>query len=117
MFMVPKFKVSFGFEVSQVLKDLGMELPFNGDADFTGMALGLNGRCDLSLNRMHHKASIEVDEDGAEADAATAVVFQMQQCSIRPVNFVADHPFMFAVVEDLSGAVLFLGHVVNPLNA
>ncbi|KAH7690658.1 Serpin family protein [Dioscorea alata] len=115
MFMVPKFKVSFGFEASQVLKDLGMELPFDGNADFTGMALGLDGRCDLFFHRVHHKASIEVDEDGAEADAATAVVFQMQCCR-RPVNFVADHPFMFAVVEDLSGAVLFLGHVVNPLN-
>ncbi|KAJ0967205.1 hypothetical protein J5N97_024122 [Dioscorea zingiberensis] len=114
-FMLPKFKVSFGFEASEVLEDLGLKMPFSKYADFTGMASGLDGLC---LGKVHHKASIEVDEDGAEVAAATEVGYFLGmclECTPTRVNFVADHPFLFAVIEDQSGVVLFLGHVVNPL--
>jgi serpin B len=77
------------------------------------MVTGGNG---LRISGVYHKATIEVDELGTVAAAATAVC--MQQCARvprPPVDFVADRPFMFAIVEERSGVALFLGHVVNPL--
>jgi serpin B len=65
---------------------------------------------------VYHKATVEVDEVGTVAAAATAVC--LQQCGRMgppPVDFVADRPFLFTIVEEVSGVVLFLGHVVNPL--
>lgn len=64
---------------------------------------------------VYHQATIEVDELGTVAAASTAVVMMQKGSSLPPVDFVADRPFLFAVVEELTGAVLFLGHVVNPL--
>jgi serpin B len=77
------------------------------------MVSGGNGLC---ISGVYHKATVEVDEVGTVAAAATAVC--MQQCarmSPPPVDFVADRPFLFTIVEEVSGVVLFLGHVVNPL--
>ncbi|CAO2193005.1 unnamed protein product [Urochloa humidicola] len=111
-FMVPKFKFTFEFEASEDMKELRVTRAFSG-GDFSGMVAGGNG---LFISGVYHKATIEVDELGTVAAAATAVVFQ--QClRVRPppVDFVADRPFLFAIVEERSGVVMFLGHVVNPL--
>ncbi|CAL1408554.1 unnamed protein product [Linum trigynum] len=63
---------------------------------------------------MFHKAFVEVNEEGTEAAASTAPRF-IRQCGRRnPPSFVADHAFMFTIVEERSGIVLFLGAVVNP---
>ncbi|KAF0897902.1 hypothetical protein E2562_001613 [Oryza meyeriana var. granulata] len=109
--MVPKFKFSFKFEASTDVKRLGVTRAF-GRGDFSGMVTGGEG---LFISGVYHQATIEVDELGTVAAAATAVV--MQQCASArpPMDFVADRPFLFAVVEEITGAVLFLGHVVNPL--
>ncbi|CAO2162089.1 unnamed protein product [Urochloa humidicola] len=111
-FMVPKFKFTFEFEASEDMKELGVTRAFGG-GDFSGMMTGGNG---LFISGVYHKATIEVDELGTVAAAATAVV--IQQClrvGPPPVDFVADRPFLFAIVEERSGVVMFLGHVVNPL--
>ncbi|XP_002455425.1 putative serpin-Z12 [Sorghum bicolor] len=111
-FMVPKFKFTFEFEASGDIQKLGVMRAFEG-GDFSGMVSGGNG---LFISGVYHKATVEVDEAGTVAAAATAVC--MQQCARMgppPVDFVADRPFLFAIVEERSGAVLFLGHVVNPL--
>jgi serpin B len=111
-FMVPKFKFTFEFEASDDMQKLGVNRAFGG-GDFSGMVSGGNGLC---ISGVYHKATVEVDEVGTVAAAATAVC--MQQCarmSPPPVDFVADRPFLFTIVEEVSGVVLFLGHVVNPL--
>ncbi|KAL6627678.1 hypothetical protein ACP70R_031404 [Stipagrostis hirtigluma subsp. patula] len=110
-FMVPKFKFTFQFEASEDMKKLGVAGAFAG-GDFSGMVAGGDG---LRIAGVYHSATIEVDEQGTVAAAATAVC--IYQCGIMapPVDFVADRPLLFAVVEERTGAVLFLGHVVNPL--
>ncbi|CAL4957307.1 unnamed protein product [Urochloa decumbens] len=111
-FMVPKFKFTFEFEATEDMKKLGVTRAFGG-GDFSGMVAGGNG---LSISGVYHKATIEVDELGTVAAAATAVVIsQCLRIGPPPVDFVADRPFLFAIVEERSGVVMFLGHVVNPL--
>ncbi|KAF6997498.1 hypothetical protein CFC21_013713 [Triticum aestivum] len=111
-FMVPKFKFTFEFEASADMRKLGVTRAFQG-GDFSGMVSGGNG---LSISGVYHKATIEVDELGTVAAAATAVSIPLSLSAPRPpVDFVADRPFLFAIAEEKTGGVLFLGHVVNPL--
>ncbi|CAD6238926.1 unnamed protein product [Miscanthus lutarioriparius] len=110
-FMVPKFKFTFEFEASGDIQKLGVNRAF-ANGDFSGMVSGGNG---LFISGVYHKATVEVDEVGTVAAAAMAVC--IQECArMGPplVDFVADRPFLFAIVER-SGVLLFLGHVVNPL--
>lgn len=110
-FKLPKFEISFGFEASDLLKCLGLVLPFSTRADLSEM---VDSTQNLYIKSVHHKSFVQVTEEGTEAAAATAatVVFR----SVPPgMDFVADHPFMFLIREDISGVVLFVGHVVNPL--
>ncbi|CAD6238968.1 unnamed protein product [Miscanthus lutarioriparius] len=109
--MVPKFKFTFGFEASEEMQRLGVTSPFGG-GDFSGMFAGGGG---ASIAGVYHKATVEVDEEGTVAAAATAVSICLSRSAIPPVDFVADRPFLFAIVEERSSAVLFFGHVVNPL--
>lgn len=114
-FMVPRFKFSFGFETSETLKQLGLTLPFS-NPDLSEMVdsevIGKN----LCVSKIFHKAFIEVNEEGTEAAAATAAIVMLRCARIDndKVDFVADHPFMFLIREDISGVVLFIGHVMNP---
>ncbi|XBI43668.1 hypothetical protein VPH35_108411 [Triticum aestivum] len=113
-FMVPKFKFTTEFEASSDMRKLGVTRAFTG-GDFSGMVSGGDGR--LSIGGVHHKATIEVDEQGTVAAAATATDMAGSALPSEPphfVDFVADRPFLFAVVEERTGTTLFLGHVVNP---
>ncbi|KAL5718597.1 hypothetical protein ACHQM5_011482 [Ranunculus cassubicifolius] len=113
-FMVPKFKIGYGFDAKEVLEAVGMKLPFSGNAELDEMAHGSN----TLVSKVIQKSYIDVNEEGTEAAAVTIVLHAM--CSPGPpkrpkdqVDFVADHPFIFMVRSNLSGAVLFMGHVVN----
>jgi serpin B len=118
-FRLPKFKLSFGRDMSGHLRELGLGEAFDeGKADLTGMAEdGARGGRRLALQKVMHKAFIEVNEEGTEAAALTG---SLVGCSMYspppppPVDFVADHPFAFFVIEEVSGAILFAGHVVDP---
>ncbi|KAG2666484.1 hypothetical protein I3760_15G063000 [Carya illinoinensis] len=111
--MIPKFKISFGFEASNVLKGLGLVLPFCEDADLTEIV----GDQKLFVSGILHKSFIEVNEEGTEAAAvSTTVMAGCSRDSIKvEIDFVADHPFLFLVRDDMTGAVLFIGQVLNPL--
>ncbi|KAL5705079.1 hypothetical protein ACHQM5_023424 [Ranunculus cassubicifolius] len=109
-FRIPKFKISFEFEASELLKGLGLVAPFSGG--LTEMVDSLEGK-NLYVSSIHHKAFIEVNEEGTEAAAASAAVVMLMSYQL-PVDFVADHPFMFMVREDNTGVVVFIGHVLNP---
>nr|DAD48269.1 TPA_asm: hypothetical protein HUJ06_018206 [Nelumbo nucifera] len=113
-FRIPKFKISFGFEASKVLKELGLVLPFDkNETELTEMLTGPLEGGNPFVSGAYHKCFVEIDEAGTVAAAGTAILIQ-QQCLSFPIDFVADHPFMFVVRDDLSGAVLFMGHVINP---
>lgn len=114
-FKVPKFKISFGFEASKLLKGLGLQLPFSAQADLSELVDSPEGQ-NLSVSSIFHKSFVEVNEEGTEAAAASAATVVLRSFTM-PQDFVADHPFLFLIREDLTGVVLFVGHVVNPLLA
>ena len=108
---VPKFKMTSQFSLASVLKSMGMKDAFSSDADFSG----INGKRDLFISAVIHKAYVEVNEEGTEAAAATGVV--MTLTSMGPTRipvFRADHPFLFLIRDNLSGSILFIGRVANP---
>ena len=110
----PKFKMTRQFELQDTLGAMGMTLAFDAHADFSGMT----GNRDFFISAAIHKAYIDVDEEGTEAAAATAVVMRsmllvrMQQPA--PPVFRADHPFVFLIRDKRSGSILFMGRVSDP---
>lgn len=110
---LPRFKLTCGFRLDAVLKKLGMSDAFDPlKADFSGMTADPLG---LFISAAIHQAFIEVNEEGSEAAAATAVVMSLRAMPQPPVPFKADHPFIFMIRERESGAILFLGQVLDPL--
>ncbi|XP_009365653.2 serpin-ZX [Pyrus x bretschneideri] len=110
-FRIPKFKISFGFEASNVLKSLGLVLPFVGPGGLTEMVDSPEGER-LYVSSIFHKSFIEVNEEGTEAAAASAGVISDRR---MPMTFVADRPFLFTISEETTGTVLFIGNLLNPL--
>jgi serpin B len=104
---LPKFKMTSGLNLVRTLADMGMPSAFS-EADFSG----INGKKDLFISDVLHKAFVEVNEEGTEAAAATAVV--MAKGLERTPVFRADHPFVFMIKDNRSGSILFIGRVVNP---
>lgn len=112
---IPRFKLEYDFSVKQALIALGMPAAFSDDADFTGIAKSQKQR--LKIDDVIHKAFCEVNEEGTEAAAATAVT--MIRCTNftpepQPKVFRADRPFLFAIRENATGNVLFMGRVERP---
>ncbi|KAL9666275.1 hypothetical protein QQ045_000601 [Rhodiola kirilowii] len=107
-FLIPKFKMSFGFGAKKVLKDLGLVSLFEaGSKGLTEMVNNLPpGEDDgLYVSEIFHKSFIEVNEQFVTGNSFTS----------RTIDFVADHPFLFVMREKCSRMVLFIGHVLNPL--
>ena len=112
---LPKFRVESTFGLNGALQQLGMKTAFDcreeTEADFSGMT----GSRNLCISAVVHKAFVEVNELGTEAAAATAVVMAELDSVEPPVlEFRADHPFLFALRDTRTGAVLFLGRLVDP---
>ncbi len=111
MVHLPKFTVRSGFSLVETLKAMGMSLAFGPQADFSGM----DGRSDLVIDDVIHQALVEVDEQGAEAAAATAVVMaERSALAPSPVEFRADRPFMYLLRDRATGSILFMGRVTDP---
>ncbi|MCI08489.1 serpin-ZX, partial [Trifolium medium] len=110
-FKIPKLKISFDLKTSNVLKDLGVVLPFLPG----GLTKMVDSSMDLKLyiSEIFHKSFIEVNEEGTEAIAMTTGSFMAGSClhNVTPprIDFVADHPFLFLIREDFSGTTLFIG--------
>uniref|UniRef100_R7W6M4 Serpin domain-containing protein n=1 Tax=Aegilops tauschii TaxID=37682 RepID=R7W6M4_AEGTA len=104
--------------VVDVLKELGLSLPFSPLGDLSDMTGPDDSGFGMVVDEVVHKAVIEVNEEGTEAVAVTMVTDRYgcaARCSPpRRVDFVADHPFAYFIVEEETGAVVFAGHVVDP---
>jgi serpin B len=111
---MPRFKFAGEFMLADVLKALGMTDAFNpAKADFSGMTAEEK----LFIAAVIHKAFVAVDEDGTEAAAATAITMRataMRPDEEKPKVFNADHPFVFLIRHNATGAILFMGRLSNP---
>ena len=104
---MPRFELRTDYELSNVLKEMGMDSAFSeGIADFSGM----DGKRDLFMDFVAHQAFVRVDERGTEAAAATGVGMAL---GIHKA-FRADHPFLFIIQQTETGNILFMGRVVDP---
>ena len=108
---LPKFKVTCGtLELKDILREMGMKDAFSNAADFSGMT----GKRDLHISNVMHKAFVEVNEEGTEAAAATAVIMPASMPPGEPIEITADRPFIFLIRDVPTGTILFLGRVVDP---
>jgi serpin B len=106
---VPKFKYAAELSLAETLAGMGMPSAFDaGAADFSGM----DGRRDLVVTGVIHKAYVAVDEKGTEAAAATGLVVG---ATSMPQTVAVDRPFIYLIRDRETGTVLFMGRVVNPL--
>lgn len=106
---IPKFKFKTEYTLNDVLKNMGMNDAFSpGAADFSKM----DGTRNLFISKVLHKAFIEVNEEGTEAAAATAIVMELGVA--MSTEFNADHPFIFLIQHKETGAVLFMGKAMDP---
>ncbi len=104
---LPKFKTACELELRKTLSAMGMPSAFiERTADFSGMT----GNKDLFIDKVVHKAFLDLNEEGTEAAAATAVI--MKRSGV--VTFRVDHPFIFLIRENATGSILFIGRIVNP---
>ena len=98
-------------ELKPPLQAMGLTLPFNRTADFSGMSASA-----LYLSAVKHKSFVEVNEEGTEAAAATVGIVSL--AVVRPVTppfeMVVDHPFLFLIADNLTRAILFVGVVFEP---
>jgi serpin B len=104
---LPRFKFSLTASLGGALAALGMSQAFSPAADFSG----IDGMTDLSVADVIHQATIAVDEKGTTAAAATGII--VKTTSVE-VPLVVDRPFLFFVVHQPTGALLFAGRVVDP---
>jgi serpin B len=112
---MPKFKFESSFSVNQALKAMGMETAFSPtEADFSRMVEPDGER--LFISEVIHKAYVDVDEEGTEAAAATAIVMRasVAQPDNEPPLIEFNHPFLFLIRDRQSGLILFVGKVTVP---
>ena len=104
---VPKFTLEYEIELNDVLKALGMEVAFTGGADFTNMVASGGAY----IEKVMHKTFVDVNEEGTEAAAVTSVEMRFTSA---PSSIRVDQPFIFAIRENYSGTILFMGKIVDP---
>ena len=112
---LPKFTIdpATPLDLQKPLSDLGIKLAFTPSADFSGISK--DAKDPLFITSVLHKAFVKVDEKGTEAAAATAVVAVTGAAPTTvPILFTADHPFVFVIVDRITGLILFIGRVASP---
>lgn len=111
----PKFRMRTALMLSEILKSMGMSSAFSDAADFSAMSKSEA----LKISEVVHQAYVDVDEKGTEAAAATAVLMAPASAALpseppKPVVFRADHPFLFMIMDNRTGAILFMGRMLQP---
>jgi serpin B len=107
---LPRFTMTSEFLLGETLRSMGMDLAFSEGADFKAMT----NEETFFLSEVIHKAFVDVNEEGTEAAAATAVLVKAGGPPEPPPVFRADRPFVFFIKENGADAILFMGRVTNP---
>ena len=102
---LPRFKLEYAIDLKDALKALGMEIAFTKEANFSGMTSS-----SVSIDKIKHKTFVEVNEEGTEAAAVTEV------SGVRsgPIEMNVNRPFFFAIRDNQTGSILFVGSIVEP---
>ncbi|VDP36955.1 unnamed protein product [Soboliphyme baturini] len=112
---IPKFKVKSSFSLNSILTKMGLDEMFSPKlANFSK----ITGKDDLYVSAVLHQAFVEVNEEGSEAAAATAVIAMVRSAVIVPpkrLEFIADHPFIFTIMDTKSMNILFIGRFMGKL--
>lgn len=112
---LPKFKFETKYFIAENLSKMGMPTAFSdSSADFTGMFDSTKTTENLFISQVIHQAFVQVDEEGTEAAAATAVIMEATSAMPDYIEFRADHPFIFIIQENSTGSILFMGKVTDP---
>jgi serpin B len=110
---MPRFKFAFEMPLNDILKEMGMKKAFDSAlANFSKITDD-----DLYISSVLHKSFIDVNENGTEAAAVTSVTFTTTSMPVDPpekIYFTVDKPFVFAITEKDTDAILFIGEVQNP---
>lgn len=111
---IPRFRMEIGaFSLRPALTAMGMGPIFDAGADFSGMDAA--GERRLWVSDVFHQVFVELNEEGTEAAAATGVVMNEETADFdEPPHFTADHPFLFFLRDDTTGAILFAGRLARP---
>jgi len=108
---MPKFSFTSSYQLKDVLSGMGMPLAFDDEqADLSG----IDGRRDLFIRDVVHKAFVAVDEAGTEAAASTAVIIAPTAMLMPDVELTIDRPFFFVIRDVPTDSILFVGRVVDP---
>lgn len=105
---MPRFEFDSDLDLKALLIEMGLETPFGGAADFSGIVAGGG----LTISDALHRGTITVDEEGTEAAAATVIA--LAESMLESAEVTLDRPFILAIVAQDTGAILFLGRVMNP---
>ena len=108
---IPRFKYGYKKQLKEILSDMGMGIAFTDFADFTNIA----DTPPLLINDVTHQAFIETNEEGTEAAAATVVEIGTTSMPPPPIEFNADHSFLYIIREIETNAIIFMGRVTDPL--
>jgi serpin B len=110
---LPRFQLKFDALLNRTLAKLGMSVAFTSSADFSNIH-AVPPR--LAISEIHHASFLKVDEEGTQAAAVTTVGIRMTAIRVEPPPFamVVDRPFVVAIRDEHSGALLFLGTVADP---
>ncbi len=109
---LPRFKTTADLSLGDTLSAMGMPDAFlAGKANFKG----ISEKESLYISKVIHKAFVDVNEEGTEAAAATAVVIATESAAVEVVKKLdVDHPFTFFIRDNKTGSVLFLGRINDP---
>ena len=107
---LPRFATRSQLSLGDLLAALGMPTAFTDHADFSGISTEEQ----LRIGAVIHQADIDVDEQGTEASAATAVMMRPASLPLDVVDLTIDRPFLFALRDLETGAVVFLGRITDP---
>lgn len=108
---IPRFKYGYKKQLKEILTDMGMGIAFTDFADFTNIA----DTPPLLINDVTHQAFIETNEEGTEAAAATIVDIGVTSMPPPPLEFNADHSFLYIIRETETNAIIFMGRVADPI--
>ncbi len=109
-FSMPRFKIEYDRDLTEILRSMGMDVAFSSAADFSG----INKNKQLFISFVKHKTYVDVDEEGTEAAAVTVVGIEVAAAPLESFVMRLDRPFIFLIRETASGTVIFLGKITDP---